>query len=63
MATTRTTVDAIRATAEEEYEAGREMGFAHSEAIERAVSATAMPTATVVEWCERSRKRSDLEEA
>lgn len=62
MTTTRTSVDTIRARARDEYMAGREMGFSHGEAIERAVSATAMPTVAVEEWCEGSRRYADQKE-
>lgn len=62
MTTTRTSVDAIRTTARDEYTTGREMGFSHDEAIERAVSATAMPTVTVKEWCEGRRRQADADE-
>ena len=53
MATTRTTVDAIKRSAVDAYRDGRAMGMSHGESIERAVSFTAMPRVTVAEWVAR----------
>lgn len=52
MATTRTTVDALKRQAADAYREGREMHMNHVEALERARSFVAMPASTIEEWCE-----------
>jgi hypothetical protein len=61
MATSRVTVGEIKAEAREAYSDGREMGFSHKEAVERATSLTGNATCAVEEWCEQARRRFDRE--
>lgn len=58
---TRTSVDAIKHEVRETYRDGREMGFSHREAVERATSLTGNATCAVEEWCEQLRRRFDAE--
>lgn len=58
MATTRTTVGAIKRRVLDAYREGCELGLVHSEAVERAMSlVNGMPRMTVEEWCSEEHDR------
>jgi hypothetical protein len=58
---TRTSITSIKREAQEAYSDGREMGFSHREAVERAVSLTGNATCAVEEWVETWRCQFDEE--
>lgn len=58
---TRTSIVGIKREAQEAYTDGRELGFSHQEAVERAVSLTGNATCAVEEWVETRRVQFDPE--